>query len=116
MGRVLAALAPALRSCRCNTDFSPSTELTLLTHQQIPFTHPVEGLKIVKAQGKARFIGIANFQRHHIEPVMNQLELSPHLHHANYFVPWMREHSIGVLSFESLISITTDLGQKKSSG
>ncbi|PTB42495.1 hypothetical protein M441DRAFT_137196 [Trichoderma asperellum CBS 433.97] len=78
-----------------------------------------KGLEIVKAQGKAKSIGISNFQRHHIEtllqtctikPVMNQLEFHPYLQRANDFVPWMREHDIEVSSFKSLAPITVGKG------
>lgn len=78
-----------------------------------------KGLEIVKAQGKAKSIGISNFQRHHIEalletcttkPVLNQLEFHPYLQRANDFVPWMREHGIEVSSFKSLAPITVGKG------
>ncbi|KAL6802675.1 NADP-dependent oxidoreductase domain-containing protein [Trichoderma sp. SZMC 28013] len=78
-----------------------------------------KGLEIVKAQGKAKSIGISNFQRHHIEalletctvkPVINQLEFHPYLQRANNFVPWMREHGIEVSSFKSLAPITVGEG------
>ncbi|KKP06321.1 alcohol dehydrogenase [Trichoderma harzianum] len=78
-----------------------------------------KGLEIVKAQGKAKSIGISNFQRHHIEalletctvkPVINQLEFHPYLQRANNFVPWMREHGIEVSSFKSLAPITVGKG------
>ncbi|EHK25097.1 uncharacterized protein TRIVIDRAFT_32792 [Trichoderma virens Gv29-8] len=79
-----------------------------------------KGLEIVKAQGKAKSIGISNFQRHHIEallktctvkPVINQLEFHPYLQRATDFVPWMREHGIGVSSFKSLAPITVGKGR-----
>lgn len=76
-------------------------------------------LETVKTQGKARSIGISNFQRHHIEalletctikPVMNQLEFHPYLQRANDFVPWMREHGIEVSSFKTLAPIAVGKG------
>jgi diketogulonate reductase-like aldo/keto reductase len=78
-----------------------------------------KGLETVKAQGKARSIGISNFQRHHIEtlletctinPVLNQLEFHPYLQRANDFVPWMREHGIEASSFKTLAPITVGKG------
>lgn len=78
-----------------------------------------KGLEIVKAQGKARSIGKSNFQRHHIEilletctikPAINQLEIHPYLQRANDFVPWMREHGIEVSSFKALTPITVGKG------
>lgn len=78
-----------------------------------------KGLETVKAQGKARSIGISNFQRHHIEalletwavkPVMNQLDFHPYLQRINDFVPWMREHGIEVSSFKTLAPITVGKG------
>ncbi|EHK45172.1 uncharacterized protein TrAtP1_003411 [Trichoderma atroviride] len=78
-----------------------------------------KGLETVKAQGKARSIGISNFQRHHVEalletctikPAMNQLEFHPYLQRANDFVPWMREHGIEVSSFKTLAPITVGKG------
>ncbi|OAQ60316.1 aldo/keto reductase family domain-containing protein [Pochonia chlamydosporia 170] len=74
-----------------------------------------KGLETVKAQGKAKSIGISNFQRHHtealleicaIKPVINQLEFHPYLQRANDFVPWMREQGIEVSSFKTLAPIT----------
>ncbi|KAL7918379.1 NADP-dependent oxidoreductase domain-containing protein [Trichoderma austrokoningii] len=78
-----------------------------------------KGLEAVKAQGKAKSIGISNFQRPHIEalletctvkPVINQLEFHPYLQRANDFVPWMREHGIEVSSFKTLAPITVAKG------
>lgn len=78
-----------------------------------------KGLEIVKAQEKAKSIGISNFQRHHIEalletctvkPVINQLEFHPYLQRSNDFMPWMREHGIEVSSFKSLAPITVGKG------
>lgn len=78
-----------------------------------------KGLEMAKVQGKAKSIGISNFQKHHIEalfetctvkPVMNQLEFHPYLQRANDFVPWMREHGIEVSSFKSLAPITVGKG------
>ncbi|QYT03109.1 Aldo_ket_red domain-containing protein [Trichoderma simmonsii] len=78
-----------------------------------------KGLEIVKAQGKAKSIGISNFQRHHIEalletctvkPVINQLEFHPYLQRSNDFVPWMREHGIEVSAFKGLAPITVGKG------
>ncbi|KAL7904232.1 NADP-dependent oxidoreductase domain-containing protein [Trichoderma velutinum] len=78
-----------------------------------------KGLEIAKAQEKAKSIGISNFQRHHIEalleictvkPVINQLEFHPYLQRANDFVPLMREHGIEVSSFKSLAPITVGKG------
>ncbi|KAL7957562.1 NADP-dependent oxidoreductase domain-containing protein [Trichoderma compactum] len=78
-----------------------------------------KGLEIVKGEGKAKSIGISNFQRHHIEalletctvkPVINQLEFHPYLQRGNNFVPWMREHGIEVSSFKSLAPTTVGKG------
>lgn len=78
-----------------------------------------KGIEIVKAQGKAKSIGISNFQRHHIEalletctvkPVINQLEFHHYLQRSNDFVPWMREHGIEVSSFKSLAPISVGKG------
>ncbi|KAL6786634.1 NADP-dependent oxidoreductase domain-containing protein [Trichoderma sp. SZMC 28012] len=78
-----------------------------------------KGLEIVKAQGKAKSIGISNFQRHHIEalletctvkPVINQLEFHPYLQRSSDFVPWMREHGLEVSSFKNLAPITVGKG------
>ncbi|KAM0511510.1 hypothetical protein ACHAPE_009762 [Trichoderma viride] len=78
-----------------------------------------KGLETIKAQEKARSIGISNFQRHHIEalletctvkPVINQLEFHPYLQRANNFVPWMREHGIEISSFKTLAPITVGKG------
>jgi diketogulonate reductase-like aldo/keto reductase len=53
-------------------------------------------LEKVKASGKARSIGVSNFQRAHIEtitknggtiPSVNQIEFHPYLQRANDFVP-----------------------------
>ncbi|KAK1246829.1 hypothetical protein MKX08_000631 [Trichoderma sp. CBMAI-0020] len=64
-------------------------------------------------------IGSSNFQKHHIEtlletctikPVLNQLEFHPYLQRANDFVPWMREHGIEVSSFKTLVPITVGKG------
>ncbi|KAL6823271.1 NADP-dependent oxidoreductase domain-containing protein [Trichoderma camerunense] len=78
-----------------------------------------KGLEIVKAQGKAKSIGISNFQRHHIEalletctvkPVINQLEFHPYLQRSNDFMPWMRENDIEISSFKSLAPMTVGKG------
>jgi diketogulonate reductase-like aldo/keto reductase len=67
----------------------------------------------------ARSIGVSNFQRQHLEavlevgtevPVLNQLELHPYLQRADGFIPWMRENGIEVSSFKTLAPVTVAAG------
>lgn len=126
---------PALRNCSWNTwickisrlvqssTYSRTSRYLLHNPYIIGSNEGIQaawkGLEIVKAQGKAKSIGISNFQKHHIEalletctvkPVINQLEFHPYLQRANDFVPWMREHGIEVSSFKSLVPITLGKG------
>lgn len=81
----------------------------------IPTTADIQtawkGLETVHAGGKAQNIGVSNFQRSHLEavlevcsvvPAINQLEYHPYLQRAHDYIPWMREHGIEVSSFKTL--------------
>lgn len=68
----------------------------------------------MKAKGEARSIGVSNFERKHLEailetcsvvPVLNQLEYHPYLQRAHDYVPWMRAKGIEVSSFKTLAPI-----------
>ena len=72
----------------------------------------------VKKTGKVRSIGVSNFQRHHLEtilqtanvvPAINQLEFHPYLQRSGY-LPWMKEHGITVSSFKGLAPLTVAKG------
>ncbi|KAF4764702.1 hypothetical protein HAV15_000408 [Penicillium sp. str.  len=89
----------------------------------IPTTADIQtawkGLETVHAEGKARNIGVSNFQRSHLEavlevcsvvPAINQLEYRPYLQRAHDYIPWMREHGIEVSSFKTLAPITVGKG------
>ena len=73
----------------------------------------------VKQSGKARNIGVSNFQRPHLEsileiatikPALNQLEYHPYLQRANDYVPWMKAHGIKVSAFKGLAPVTVGKG------
>ncbi|KAK0642959.1 NADP-dependent oxidoreductase domain-containing protein [Cercophora newfieldiana] len=77
------------------------------------------GLEAVKASGLARAIGVSNFQRHHLEsvleictipPALNQLEYHPYLQRSDDYVSWMQEKGIQVSSFKTLAPITVAPG------
>lgn len=66
----------------------------------IPTTEDLQnawkGLETVKAKGKTRSIGVSNFERKHLEailetcsvvPALNQLEYHPYLQRANDYLP-----------------------------
>ncbi|KGO48989.1 Aldo/keto reductase [Penicillium expansum] len=89
----------------------------------IPTTAEIQtawkGLETLHAEGKARNIGVSNFQRNHLEalledcsvvPAINQLEYHPYLQRADDYVPWMREHGIEISSFKTLAPITVGKG------
>jgi len=68
----------------------------------------------VKAQGKAKSIGVSNYLRPHMEatlktavdpPVVNQLEYHAYLQRANGYVPWMQRRGIVVESFKGLTPV-----------
>ncbi|GES63679.1 aldo/keto reductase [Aspergillus terreus] len=78
-----------------------------------------KGLEAVKATGKARSIGVSNFQRNHLEailetcsvvPAINQLEYHPYLQRSLDFIPWMRERGIEVSSFKTLAPVMVGKG------
>ncbi|KAH6615689.1 NADP-dependent oxidoreductase domain-containing protein [Chaetomium sp. MPI-SDFR-AT-0129] len=78
-----------------------------------------KGLEAVKGAGLARSIGVSNFQRHHLEavldictvvPAINQLEFHPYLQRDADFIPWMREQGVEVSSFKTLAPITVGAG------
>ncbi len=65
----------------------------------------------LKKAGKAKSIGVSNYQRPHLEAtlkgaseplVINQIEYYAYLQHLNNYIPWIREHSVQVGSFKSL--------------
>jgi diketogulonate reductase-like aldo/keto reductase len=58
---------------------------------------------------------VSNFQRHHLEavletciepPALNQLEYHPYLQRSNNYIPWMQEKGIQIASFKTLAPIT----------
>ena len=76
-------------------------------------------MEAVQKSGKAKSIGVSNFQRAHLEailevakitPTVNQLELHPYLQRANDYVPWMKEHGITVSAFKGLAPLTVAKG------
>ena len=76
-------------------------------------------MEAVKKSGKAKSIGVSNFQRPHLEailevakviPTVNQLELHPYLQRADDYVPWMKEHGIEVSAFKGLAPLTVAKG------
>lgn len=65
----------------------------------------------IKKAGKAKSIGVSNYQRPALEatlktaidpPVINQIEYHPYLQRANDYIPWMRQNGIQVGSFKGL--------------
>ena len=73
----------------------------------------------VKKTGKVKSIGVSNFQRPHLEtilqtatekPAVNQLEFHPYLQRSGNYVPWMKEHGIEVSSFKGLAPLTVAKG------
>ncbi|KAH6843146.1 NADP-dependent oxidoreductase domain-containing protein [Chaetomium sp. MPI-CAGE-AT-0009] len=89
----------------------------------IPTTEDIQsawrGLETVKASGLTRAIGVSNFQRHHLEavletctepPVLNQLEYHPYLQRSDNYVSWMQEKGIQVSSFKTLAPVTVAPG------
>lgn len=73
----------------------------------------------MKGAGLARSIGVSNFQRDHLEavlevctvvPAINQLEFHPYLQRDADFIPWMGEKGVEVSSFKTLAPITVGAG------
>ena len=73
----------------------------------------------VKKSGKAKSIGVSNFQRPHLEailngaeiiPAVNQIEFHPYLQRSNDYVPWMKEQGIQVSAFKGLAPLTVAKG------
>ncbi len=65
----------------------------------------------LKKAGKAKSIGVSNYQRSDVEatlmgasdpPVAKQIEYHPYLQRANDYIPWMRENGAQVGSFKGL--------------
>jgi diketogulonate reductase-like aldo/keto reductase len=113
--RILAASALA--------DTPRVTRYLLHNPYVIPTTEDIQsawrGLEAVKASGLARAIGVSNFQRHHLEPVLetctdppalNQLEYHPYLQRSDNYVAWMQEKGIQVSSFKTLAPVTVAPG------
>ncbi|KAI9671544.1 MAG: hypothetical protein M1817_003596 [Caeruleum heppii] len=78
-----------------------------------------KAMETVKASGKARSIGVSNFQRSHIEallevatvvPAVNQLEFHPYLQRSHGYIPWMKEHGVQVCAFKGLSPLTVAKG------
>jgi diketogulonate reductase-like aldo/keto reductase len=76
-------------------------------------------LEKVKASGKARSIGVSNFQRTHIEtitknggtiPSVNQIEFHPYLQRAYDFIPWQQAQGIAVEAYKGLAPLTVATG------
>ncbi|KAF2754469.1 Aldo/keto reductase [Pseudovirgaria hyperparasitica] len=74
-----------------------------------------EAMEDVHRQGKARAIGVSNFMRKHIEPLLevasvkpavNQIEFHPYLQRADDYVPWLQSQGIVVESFFGLVPLT----------
>ncbi|KAL8896036.1 MAG: hypothetical protein Q9207_007902 [Kuettlingeria erythrocarpa] len=73
----------------------------------------------VKKSGKAKSIGVSNFQRPHLEtilngaeiiPTVNQIEFHPYLQRSNNYIPWMQEQGIEVSAFKGLAPVTVAKG------
>ena len=73
----------------------------------------------MKGSGKAKSIGIANFQRPHVEailkvasvvPAVNQIEFHPYLQRDHDYIPWMKERGIEVPAYKALAPLTVDQG------
>jgi len=69
----------------------------------------------VKKTGKVKSIGVSNFQRPHLEtiletanekPAVNQIEFHPYLQRSGNYLPWMKEQGIEVSSFKGLAPLT----------
>lgn len=73
----------------------------------------------VKKSGKAKSIGVSNFQRPHLEtildgaeviPTVNQIEFHLYLRRSNGYIPWMKEQGIEVSAFKGLAPLTVAKG------
>lgn len=73
-----------------------------------------KAMEEVKKAGKAKSIGVSNYQRPQLEatlktavdpPVVNQLEYHPYLQRANGYIPWMQQHGIQVEAFKGLTPV-----------
>jgi len=62
---------------------------------------------------------VSNFQRHHLEPVLeiatdppvlNQLEYHPYLQRSDDYITWMQDKGIQVSSFKTLAPVTVAPG------
>lgn len=78
-----------------------------------------KAMEEVKKTGKVKSIGVSNFQRRHLEtvlqvatdkPAVNQLEFHPYLQRSGDYLPWMREQGIEVSSFKGLAPLTVAKG------
>lgn len=75
-------------------------------------------LEKVKESGKAKSIGVSNYQQKHLEatlktakirPSINQIEFHPYLQHGN-LVPFHKEKSIATASYGPLTPVTRAKG------
>ncbi|KAF2444625.1 Aldo/keto reductase [Karstenula rhodostoma CBS 690.94] len=78
-----------------------------------------KAMEEVKKTGKVKSIGVSNFQKPHLEtimqtcrekPAVNQIELHPYLQRAGDNLPWMKEQGIEVSSFKGLAPLTVGKG------
>ncbi|KAL8911207.1 MAG: hypothetical protein Q9171_003583 [Xanthocarpia ochracea] len=78
-----------------------------------------KAMEEVKKSGKAKSIGVSNFQRPHLEtilnvaeiiPTVNQIEFHPYLQRSNDYIPWMKEQGIEVSAFKGLAPMTVAKG------
>ncbi|RYP82599.1 hypothetical protein DL769_001593 [Monosporascus sp. CRB-8-3] len=72
-------------------------------------------MEAIKASGKARSIGVSNFEQPDIEvilqtakiiPAINQIEYNPYFQHGN-LIKFLREKNIAVAAFSPLAAVTT---------
>ncbi|RYP06789.1 hypothetical protein DL764_002949 [Monosporascus ibericus] len=72
-------------------------------------------MEAIKASGKARSIGVSNFEQPDIEvilqtakiiPAINQIEYNPYFQHGN-LIKFLREKNIAFAAFSPLAAITT---------